>query len=252
MDGPKSARSPRAARPPLAPGSRKAIYFRNSLSLATLLLKDVLPGAPLPPVNGIHLQEYAAEKGITDIEVEAGDVRVIVEAKRGWTLPSLDQLRQYAARKPRLVVVLSECSAEYAKPRLASQVAGVPVTHRSWRDVAKLTRAARRIGDRAQGRVLDEFLTYLETAMPVQDQESNLVYVVSLSLDTPKGWGISNIDIVEKRGRYFHPVGDRWPKEPPNYLVRLCVIIPRPFSARGAPWRANERGEHPRCGRAVG
>jgi len=169
-------------------------------------------------VNGIHLQEYAAQQGITDIEIEAGDVRVIVEAKRGWTLPTIDQLRQYAARKPRLIVVLSECSENFASPRLAQQIGGVAVIHRSWRDVAKLTRAARGRCDRAEGRVLDEFLTYLETAMPVQDQESNLVYVVSLSLDTPKGWGISSIDIVEKLGRYFHPVGDRWPKEPPNYL----------------------------------
>ncbi len=178
----------------------------------------MLPSTPPPPVNGIHLQEYAAQQGITDIEIEAGDVRVIVEAKRGWTLPTIDQLRQYAARKPRLIVVLSECSENFASPRLAQQIGGVAVIHRSWRDVAKLTRAARGRCDRAEGRVLDEFLTYLETAMPVQDQESNLVYVVSLSLDTPKGWGISSIDIVEKLGRYFHPVGDRWPKEPPNYL----------------------------------
>lgn len=204
--------------------SENAITFslgwalRESPSLATLLMKDVLPSTPVRLVNGIRLQEYSAQQGITDIEIEAGDVRVIVEAKRGWTLPTRGQLQQYAARKPHLIVVLSECSEAYATPRLDKDVGGVPVTHRSWRDVAKLTRAARRTGNRSEGRVLDEFLTYLETAMPVQDQESNLVYVVSLSLDTPKGWGISNIEIVEKMGRYFHPVGNRWPTEPPTYL----------------------------------
>src|SRR6266496_942160 len=133
--------------------SENAITFslgwtlRQSPSLSTLLLKDVLPGAPPPPVNGIHLQEYAAQQGITDIEIEAGDVRVIVEAKRGWTLPTIDQLRQYAAREPRLIVVLSECSEDYASPRLAQQIGGIPVIHRSWRDIAKLTRAARGRGD---------------------------------------------------------------------------------------------------------
>lgn len=192
--------------------------LRQSPTLASMLLRDVLPGSPALDVNGIRLQEYAAKQGITDIEIEAGDVRVIVEAKRGWTLPGEDQLRQYAARKPKLVLVLSECSAAYAAPRLPRRLDGIEVAHRAWCDVAKFVKSSSRTGDRAERRVLDEFLTYLETAMPVQDQESNLVYVVSLSVETPKGWDISSIDIVEKKNCYFHPVGNRWPKEPPNYL----------------------------------
>jgi hypothetical protein len=192
--------------------------LRQSPSLTSTLLKDVLPGSPALRVNGIRLQEYAAKQGITDIEIEAGDVRVIVEAKRGWTLPCEDQLRQYAVRKPNLILVLSECSEAYAAPRVPRRVGGVEVTHRAWRDVARFVKASRRGADHAERRVLDEFLTYLETAMPVQDQESNLVYVVSLSVETPTGWDISNIEIVEQKNCYFHPVGNRWPKEPPNYL----------------------------------
>jgi hypothetical protein len=53
----------------------------------------------------------------------------------------------------------------------------------------------------------------------MQNIDSNWVYVVSLGSDTPEGWKLSWIDVVEKRRRYFHPVGDGWPKEPPNYIA---------------------------------
>lgn len=47
---------------------------------------------------------------------------------------------------------------------------------------------------------------------------SNKVYVVSLAKGNPDGWKLSWIDIVEKRNRYFYPVGiGGWP-DPPNYL----------------------------------
>jgi hypothetical protein len=49
--------------------------------------------------------------------------------------------------------------------------------------------------------------------------QSNLVYVVSLSRKSL--WpGTSFIDVVEKHGKYFHPVGGpgRWPTVPPNYI----------------------------------
>lgn len=53
----------------------------------------------------------------------------------------------------------------------------------------------------------------------MQDPYSNLVFVVSLGSDTPEGSSVSWIDIVAERQQYFHPVGNRWPKEPPNYIA---------------------------------
>ena len=54
----------------------------------------------------------------------------------------------------------------------------------------------------------------------MQKIDSNWVYVVSLGRWKRKGWKISWIDIVEKRKRYFHPIGvSGWPKEPPNYIA---------------------------------
>ena len=46
---------------------------------------------------------------------------------------------------------------------------------------------------------------------------SNRVFVVSLG-NRSDGWSITYRDIVEKKRRYFFPVGTRWPDPPPNYL----------------------------------
>ena len=54
----------------------------------------------------------------------------------------------------------------------------------------------------------------------MQQIDSNWVYVLALAEGTPSGWGISWIDIVNKKRRYFHPVGRRgWPADPPNYIA---------------------------------
>ena len=48
---------------------------------------------------------------------------------------------------------------------------------------------------------------------------SDRVYVVSLGAGTPPWSTISWRDIVNVRGRYFHPIGRRgWPKEPVKWL----------------------------------
>ena len=53
----------------------------------------------------------------------------------------------------------------------------------------------------------------------MQNQRSNMVFVVSLGSGTPKWSQLSWQEIVAVRGRYFHPVGGGWPKEPPNYVA---------------------------------
>lgn len=53
----------------------------------------------------------------------------------------------------------------------------------------------------------------------MQDMTSNLVYVVSLRKQRAKWSGsLTPVEIVTKKSRYFHPVGDGYPKEPPNYI----------------------------------
>ena len=53
----------------------------------------------------------------------------------------------------------------------------------------------------------------------MQNPRDNQVFVVALSAQPIKdGDDYTWIDVVEKEGRYFHPVGNRWPVVPPNYI----------------------------------
>ena len=77
-------------------------------------IKAVFPKKPIGEVLAIHLQHHGKDKGYTDVEVIANDAHIIVEAKRGWKLPLLSQLRRYTSRfktnvKQRALVVIAEC-----------------------------------------------------------------------------------------------------------------------------------------------
>jgi len=88
--------------------------------------------------------------------------------------------------------------------------------------MAKLAGMARSTSSNLEKRIIDELLVYLRGLMSMQNLDSNWVYVVALAQGKPEGWGISWIDIVANRRRYFHPVGGGrggWPKEPPNYIA---------------------------------
>src|SRR5207244_271135 len=83
----------------------------------------------------IALQEFQKDSGITDIELRDGKLHMIVEAKRGWELPSEHQLRKYVPRfretkaENPIIVTTSECSQQYAREYLPAEVHGVPVRH---------------------------------------------------------------------------------------------------------------------------
>lgn len=177
-----------------------------------------------------RLQQREKEGGITDIEVELPDhFYIIIEAKRGWILPDLSQLKKYADRVTfktcnapfKCLVVMSEFGREYAKANLGlSEVKGIRVEYISWKDMAVLAKESRPKGSYAEKRLIDELIRYLGGLINMQQGDSNWVYVVSLGSGTPPGWSISWIDIVNKKGRYFHPVsGKGWPNEPPNYIA---------------------------------
>lgn len=189
--------------------------FRNRF------VNDLLPGADCC-ADSILLQERKACAGITDVELRGDDLHIIAEAKRGWCLPNDAQLRKYAARfdpvtHHRLLVTLSECSIEFAGEHLPSNVDSVPIRHVSWNGVLKLARMPG--GTHAEKRLLQQFRAYLERIVKVQDQASNLVYVVSVAFGTPEWATASWQEFIEKHNTYFHPAtGSGWPKEPPNYI----------------------------------
>jgi hypothetical protein len=190
--------------------------FRNAF------IRRLFPRTEATDVDTISLQETTQGMGVTDVELLGPKLHVILEAKRGWVLPTSEQLKLYAPRFQKskcensMFVTMSEASEEYAKIHLFRQIEGVPVCHLAWKDIVRMSYL--KTGTHAEKRLLSQFRTYLERAAKMQNQESNLVYVVSLGPGTPSWSTLSWRDIVNKRGRYFHPVGSGWPKEPPNYL----------------------------------
>lgn len=174
----------------------------------------------------VQLQVWSKPRGYTDIELESSSLfHVIIEAKRGWQPPSQRQLRKYAGRLDAMkhghnaLAMLTDWSYSSAAAR-QSEISGVPVVWLSWSEVAALAVRAKRRSREVERRWIDELLQYFGGTVTMQEVDSNWVYVVSLGKGVPKGWGISWIDIIERKRRYFHPAqGGGWPKTPPNYLA---------------------------------
>jgi hypothetical protein len=175
----------------------------------------------------IELQKHGADRGFSDVEIQSqGQFHVILEAKRGWAVTSEWQLRRYLPRviaggsaRRRLVSVSAADPAE-AKRRLPTALSGVPVTHLSWRDI-------QRHAERAHGRArsLEEKLWLRELAQHLKEYTAmdrtidNKVFVVSLgTASMVKGKSHTWIDVVAKDKCYFHPIGHRWPVQPPTYV----------------------------------
>ena len=178
----------------------------------------------------IKLQRHEKDRGFIDFEIEhTGYFHLIVEAKRGWNFPSKTQLEKYAGRKSfknsnakiKKIIVVSEASHEYAKANFGiEQVKGIEVIFISWKDFYNYSNKATEYCSHAEKHLLRELNSHLETIMTMQNNDSNLVYVVALGWGNRKGTKISHIDIVEKKLRYWHQVGGNgWPKTPPNYLA---------------------------------
>ncbi len=191
--------------------------------LTTALLEELFAGDAPGQLRAVRLQEFLTGGGYTDIEIESERFDVILEAKRGWNLPTLAQLTQYAPRlhskTASAILVVSECSPDFARPRLPESVDGVAVAYRSWRQVVQLVEIWSQGGGHAERRLLREFVRYLKGLMSVQNQDSNRVYVVSLGA-TPTPWSgsLTPIQIVAEKERYFHQIGGGYPKDPPNYV----------------------------------
>lgn len=176
----------------------------------------------------VGLQQSGQDGGFTDVEIISPSVpHTIIEAKRNWELPGKAQLRKYVPRIKKetgrggLIVSLSAASQAYAADKLPNELGGVRVKHRSWDDLSKIVSDAygrtTRFGERLW---LHQLQKHLRGYILMRDMKDNTVFVVSLSSkainegDNLYTW----VDVVEKDGKYFHPVGNRWPVIPPNYI----------------------------------
>jgi len=197
----------------------------NSPSFLNALVKEVFPMAEDTAIEEIRLQAYKSNGGITDIEIIGSSVHIIIEAKRGLSLPGDAQLKLYTERLKEssipysVIVTMSECSSSYAQINLPKVINGFQLIHLSWKDIDRLSCTP--MGTHAEKRLLKQLRYYLRRIVRMQDQESNMVYVVSLGGGTPRWSKLTWRDIVNKRSRYFHPVGGGkggWRREPPNYM----------------------------------
>jgi len=180
----------------------------------------------------IQLQEYEQGKGYTDFEIIQGlDFHIIIEAKRGWVFPEIEQLCKYSERslftnsqtREKLLVVLNESTSEYAQSNFQHEsVNDFPILVMSWQDVLELSKIASTNSSQRERWILRDLISYLNKISTMRKSDSNWTYVVSLGSTRPEGWSISFQEIVEKRNLYFHPVGGNkggWPSEPPNYIA---------------------------------
>lgn len=189
------------------------------------LLDDMPPECPWTVLDRVCLQEFSSYGGYTDVEIISDNLHIIIKAKRGWSLPSLDQLQKYTDRickskeKASAIVVMSECSPQYADNQLPDSIDGIPIKHRSWEQISKLAERCANKGSHADKRLLREFHKYLGGLISMQNQTSNLVYVVSVGRDVNNWSMIPPVDYILKKQCYFHPYcKGGWPKIAPNYL----------------------------------
>ena len=201
----------------------------HSSSFLNGLMRHVFPKVPKPRVECIKLQNYHNSHGITDVEIIGDEVHCIIEAKRGWNVPRVQQLQKYATKlsksrsQNRVLVVMAECSDEYARfgLHLRRYIAGIKIIYLSWRDVFDFCLPSSAC-THAEKRLLTELRVYLRRIVSMQDQESNQVYVIAAGGPGIQDWcGMSWRDYVLKKRLFFLPVRGRthWPKEdPPNYL----------------------------------
>lgn len=145
------------------------LTLRQSPHLLKLLLNEIFDHNIDSKHAVIRLQGYQSEYGCTDIEIDIPSVRCcIIEAKRGWNLPSKQQLTKYAvsdsflAAKKKRLVVLSECIPEYVKHNLdLSKPLWPMVRSLTWRWVIAATETiAGKVGS-TEKRMLRQMASYL-------------------------------------------------------------------------------------------
>lgn len=171
----------------------------------------------------LDLEERDAA-GRTDLELKLGSALFIIEAKRGWLLPSKAQLSKYAGRIAAApgggaLVTLSQASHALAAQNLPSHIGTVPVVHLPWRDV--LTDVDAITPDcRGHERLwLNEFNTYMKEVTRVRRVEDSWTYCVVLN-DVKPGGTATFKEIVTEQLSYFHPYGTGgWPTEAPNFMA---------------------------------
>jgi hypothetical protein len=202
--------------------------LEKSQCLRKLLIAD-LAGIALNDEHefAIDLQRHGEDRGYTDVEIRVATLcHFIIEAKRHWVLPQQAQLARYAGRlklnptKKCEIISISAATREYATRNQSASVNNIPLLHRSWRDIRELAQRAYATTSRFEEKMwLNELVTHIKEYEYMDRISDNRVFVVALSAEKMPECESTWIDVVTRDRRYFHPVGNRWPVEPPNYIA---------------------------------
>jgi hypothetical protein len=178
----------------------------------------------------VELQLHdATDRGFTDIELRSAGLHVIVEAKRGWSLPSEAQLRRYEARfaaagaKEQRFVVLTQNGAEQVvRHRLGTWSPPEPIAAvvLGWSNVLGLAERAARTGSPVERHLAHELASYLRGVADMRDTNSNRVWVVALTRQAWEGWpaDLTAVAEVEQHRLYHYPSEGSYVKVVPNYV----------------------------------
>lgn len=194
------------------------------LSKCPVFLKSfvnrLLPSEICHPDNTvISSQEVENENGRTDIQIyEPGDYRIVVEAKKGWSLPSNFQLgkytdlllKKYTSEKIKIVYSMSDCSPEYAISKLPSHLDRIEIKHIPYLDVIRILEQSIYESGNREKKLIRELVNYLKGVTRMENEYSNQVYVVPIGPDSVKRLIQDNV--------YECPVGGNYPVTAPNYL----------------------------------
>jgi hypothetical protein len=190
-------------------------FISKTISL-DVVIKDVY----------VYLQRPGNDNGFTDIELIINEkYHLILEAKKGWNLPSKGQISKYKKRykkstpKNNFFIVISDCKRDFALGQIRKFDLKFPVYYTTWRDIIDIIDFSYKQSNNFQKKLLNEFRDFVEGVKMSGNQGSNEVFCVSLSKRKAFDSNITWIDIVEKYDIYFYPVGSNWPKEPPNYMA---------------------------------
>ena len=161
----------------------------RSPALLRAFVGHVAPGAEVGEPVTVELQRHdAADGGYTDLELKTSDLHVIVEAKRGWALPSDGQLRRYEARfadfaaaTQAFVVLTQNGVGAIVSRRLSgwSHPESIALVVLGWSDLVRQARGASRQRGPVERHLAEEFAGYLRGVADMRDTNTNAVHVVS-------------------------------------------------------------------------
>ena len=171
----------------------------------------------------IRLQEFGEDGGFTDIELFSDKIFYIIEAKKGWNLPTKSQLNRYVSRFKEFdefknkIIVVSECRKEYAMKIIKDYNLNISIDFISWQEIHKWLDEIRHKCNLSQKNLIDQLDIYFSKVITMQDNDSNEVFCVVVSDEKLVG-DFTFLDVV-KKGYYFYPLRSIWPKNPPNYIA---------------------------------